>query len=272
MEGRSQDKRRSPRFPLARLNTHVVVNGVSYPVRLADLSQDGARLELDPQVSLKPDDTITIAVGRISPNINARVRWVRSSAEGASRLELGAEFEDFVLAPPEQDDVEELLEAWQHISQSYSFYETFLSILQTLDEDVLDGRTDELAEALSSVAVWLDQRLGPLNLWTLSQEADGTQRATLLVSRHPVSEAMGMRQAYVSHVGSQGLTQWASGRPYLYGGPVVVEYVGEDEAQVDLLQKVTHLLGRRMHFWSRLMMKNIALRLLGEQFGPGRPG
>ena len=112
----------------------------------------------------------------------------------------------------------------------------------------------------------MDQRVGPLNLWGVLAEPDGTVTPQLIVARHArPQEEDDTRRANVLKVAQEELTGWFDGRPYLFGGEVVIEYLGDNEAQVDLLQRLAVVLSKRMQFWSKLIMKNISLQLFGEE-------
>ncbi len=241
------------------------VNGLKYPVRVHDLSQEGIRIHLDAPIQVDPNAEVKIAVGKISPNVRGRVRWITSeAAEGG--LVLGVQFESFVFEEPQDDDVQSLLDAWQEISHTYSVFESFLHILLSLDYEIIEGKIDDLSDVIYSITVWLDQRVGPLNLWSILPESDGRISPHLIASRHPrPPEEDDERQAHVRQVGEQELTGWFDGRPYLFGGDVVIEYLGDSEAQTDLLQRLAVVLSRRLQFWSKLIMLNISLKLLGEE-------
>lgn len=259
------DKRRSPRIPLEQLSTEMEIAGVTYPVHVRDLSQEGIRIVLESPVEINPDEEVKLAVGKISPNVRGRVRWVRAG-EGNGPVQMGIEFESFLLEAPEEDEVEGLLDAWRDISHTYSVLESFLHILLSLDYEIVEGKLDDLSDVVYSITVWLDQRVGPLNLWGVLKEPDGTLSTQLIVSRHPQPpEQEERRHANVLKVAQDELTGWFDGRPYLFGGEVVIEYLGGNEGQVDLLQRLAVLLSKRMQFWSKLLMKNISLQLFGEQ-------
>ena len=260
-----QDKRRSPRIPFEQLRTEMEIGGVAYPVSVHDLSQEGIRIVLDSPVEINPEQEVKIAVGKISPNVRGRVRWISRGQEGQS-TQMGIEFESFVLETPEEDEVEGLLAAWREISHTYSIFESFLHILLSLDYEIVEGKIDDLSDVVYSITVWLDQRVGPLNVWGVLKEPDGSLTAQLVVARHalpPAQEAT--RRANVLKVARDELTGWFEGRPYLYGGEIVIEYLGDNEGQVDLLQRLAVLLSKRMQFWSKLIMKNISLQLFGEE-------
>lgn len=262
----SKDRRRSPRIPFEQLRTELEFGGASYPVQVTDLSEEGMRLVLASDVDIRPDQKVKIAVGKISPNIRGRVRWVSVPEQDGTTRELGVNFEAFLLVPPEEDEIQGLLDAWQAISQSYTIVESFLHIVESLDFEIVDGKIDDLSDAVYSITLWLDQRLGALNLWSVLTEPDGSTSCQELVARHPGRPGEAEeRKSNVTKAAEQHMTMWFEGRPYFFGGDVVIEYLGEDHGQADLLQRLAVMLSRRIRFWSKLLMKNIALQLFGEE-------
>ena len=260
-----EETRRSPRVPLESLFTEIEVGGVHYPVQVRDISQHGLRIVLNSGVEIKPETEVKIAIGKISTNMRGRVRWAGPQGDAAGQ-QLGVEFESFVIEEPGQDEVAHLMDAWREISHTYSVFESFLHILQQLDAEIVEGTVDDLSEVIYSVATWLDERVGPLNLWGTLQEPSGQLNVQPLVARHPRPQhEWETRVQNVRTVAQEGLTGWFDGRPYLFGSGLVIEYLGQNEGQVDVLQRLTVLLAKRIQFWSRLLMKNIALRLFGEE-------
>ncbi len=260
------DLRRSARIPFEQLQTKLEVGGESYRVQIANMSQEGLRLVVDSNVIIDTNQEVLIGVGAINPNVKGRVRWVSPSAEDPSKVEIGVEFESFVFTQPEEEDVQGLLDAWQDLSQDYSFYDSFLQILTMLDFEIVDGRIADLSEAIYGIAVWLDQRMGPLNLWQAMREEGGKITPSLIVERHPTSHAsLEDRKTHVIKVAGEELTGWFGGHPYFFGEDMIIEYLGGNEGQTDLLQRLVLLLARRIKFWSKLLMKNISLQLLSEE-------
>lgn len=261
-----QESRRSPRIPFEELRTSMTVDGRDYPVQISDLSQEGVRLMVKGGVKIDPNQVVQIGVGKISPNVIGTVRWITRDEEDPGRMELGIEFDSFVIGQPEEDEVHGLLEAWQEISETYSLSESFWEILVMLDFEIMDGKIIDLSDSIFSIGVWMDQRLGPLNLWSVLKEPDGSLNCQLLVERH--KEDAGKfegRRAFVTQVSSAGMTDWRDGKAYYYGEDIVIEYLGEDQGQSDLLQRLGVILSRRIRFWSKLLMKNISLGLLGDE-------
>ena len=263
------DLRRSVRIPFEQLRTKLEVGGESYQVKIANMSQEGMRIIVDSNVVIDTNQEVLIGVGAINPNVKGRVRWISPSAEDPSRVELGVEFESFLFTQPEEEDVQGLLDAWQDLSQDYSFYDSFLQILTMLDFEIVDGRISDLSEAIYGIAVWLDQRMGPLNLWQAMREEGGKITPSMIVERHPASHAsLEDRKTHVIKAAGEELTVWLGGHPYFYGEDMIIEYLGGNEGQTDLLQRLVLLLAKRIKFWSKLLMKNISLQLLSEEYEP----
>jgi len=259
------NNRRSTRIPFEQLRTELEIDGVSYPVQVQDLSQEGIRIVFETNVEINPDAEVKVAVGKISPNVRGRVRWVKPLG-GTGGPQVGIEFESFVLDAPATDDVDDLLNAWREISHTYSVLESFLHIVISLDTEIVEGKIDDLSDVIYSITVWLDQRVGGLNLWSVLRERDGTHAVQLVVARHALPAGQeAARPANVLQVARDEMTGWIDGRPYIFGGDVVIEYLGEGEGHVDLLQRLAVLLSKRMQFWSKLLMKNISLQLFGEE-------
>ena len=258
--------RRSVRIPFEQLRTKLEVGGESHSVQIANMSQEGMRLVMDSSVIIDTNQEVLIGLGAINPSVKGRVRWVAPLAEDPSRVEIGVEFESFLFTQPEEEDVQDLLDAWRDLSQDYSFNDSFLQILTMLDFEIVDGRISDLSEAIYGIAVWLDQRMGPLNLWQVMREGDGKITPSLIVERHPTPHAsLEDRKTHVVKVAGEELTGWLGGHPYFFGEDLIIEYLGGNEGQTDLLERLVLLLARRIKFWSKLLMKNISLQLLSEE-------
>lgn len=61
------------------------------------------------------------------------------------------------------------------------------------------------------------------------------------------------------------MTIWADERAYFYGETVILECTGDLGKHADLLQHVATMLGRQIPLWSKLIIKNLALRLLADE-------
>lgn len=265
-EFHTEDLRKDVRRPLEDLYTEIQTDDRTIPARISDLSEGGMRLVLPEGYSLNLDDEVTIAIGKVMSHIKGRVRWVHAEPESGGLVTLGIQFGSFVVEPRKDDEIQDLLDAWRDISQTYSTYDSFLHILQIIDLDILDGKIDDISGAIHSLVAWLDQRMGPLNVWSLIREPNKSVSPKLLVERHaPPNETVETRTAAVRDVAVYGVTTWVRGRPYLLAGDIVIEYMGNSEGKIDLIQKLAAVMSTRIAFWSKLLIKNIALELLGEQ-------
>jgi len=99
------------------------------------------------------------------------------------------------------------------------------------------------------------------------REEDGKIIPALIVERHPTSHAsLEERQIHVVKVAGEEPIGWFEGHPNFIGENIIIEYLGGNEGQTDLLQRLVLLLASRIRFWSKLLMKNISLQLLREEF------
>lgn len=260
------NKRRQHRVPLDQIPTEVEFEGQKVPVKICDLSEQGIRLTLDAKFEIAENDQVRIGVGRIKPNIQGRVRWIGEDRDNPENRMIGVEFESFLLEEPQEDEVNDLLEAWREISHSYNTFESFLLILEELDKDIINGRIEDLSEAIHSIIAWIDQNIGDYNLWRIIPEKDGSLTSLEIHVEHTGNgESSDEMESRVLEVAQKGVTLWFDNKPYLYGETVVAEFLKEDKNEVDLIQKLTLILGRRIQLWSKLLMKNISLQLLGDE-------
>ena len=107
MSENPSDKRRQPRIPLDQIPTEIEFEGKKIPVKICDLTDQGLRLSLKGNVPIKEQSRLSIGVGRISPNIQGRVRWVGADKSDPEGMMLGVEFEAFLLEQPEEDEERE---------------------------------------------------------------------------------------------------------------------------------------------------------------------
>jgi hypothetical protein len=269
----SRDKRKDSRWPVEEIFTEIQLNDATVPVRILDLSEGGLRLALPKGQKFRQDDEVTISLGKVFSRIKGRVRWADPTGATPDEIVMGIQFGNFVVEPRKQDEIQSLLDAWRDISETYSVYDSFLHIVDILDMDVLDGKIDNLSDAVHSLVAWLDQKMGPINVWSLIREGNSGVSARLLVDRHPLpKESLESRLATVRSVAVHGVTTWVGGRPYLLAGDIVLESVGPSDDKIDLLQKMAALMSLRITFWTKLLVKNVALDLFGEQIDILRRG
>ncbi|NIR96575.1 MAG: hypothetical protein GWO39_00405, partial [Gammaproteobacteria bacterium] len=100
---------------------------------------EGVRVVVDGNLDVDFNQEVLIGVGAINPNIRGRVRWSAPHPEDPSRMELGVEFEAFLITRPGDEEVQGLLDAWRELSQDYNIYESFLHIMSMLDFEIVHG-------------------------------------------------------------------------------------------------------------------------------------
>jgi hypothetical protein len=261
----SGEQRRVARLPMDDLNTEIRTATGVVQARILDVSEHGMRIAVPAGAALRTDEEIIIGIGKVARNIRGRVRWADWEQRGGKELVLGVEFGDFVVEPRKEDEVQDLLAAWQEVSRSYSVYDSFLRILELLDSEILDGKITDLSDAVFSIAAWTDRQLGPLNVWSVLQDGERPASLQLVAERHPLpGDALPTRRSAVAEAHKRGVALWTDGRPYLRGGNIVVEYLGADQTHIDLLQKLAVQISNRIPFWSKVLMKNMALQLFAE--------
>ena len=272
MSDNQSDQRRQPRISLDQIPTEIEFEGNKIPVKICDLTDQGVRLSLKGDFPIQEQSRLSIGVGRISPNIQGRVRWVGADKSDPERMMLGVEFEAFLLEQPEADETESLLDAWKELSQSYSTYESYLHILESLDLAIADSKINDISDCVFGVTAWIEEEFGPYALWGIIREPDGS------IEVHKMKECKALadlsdeeRGKRVRQVAEKKVTQWFDKHVVVFGESVVAEHIGTESNHVDLVQSLTMILGRRIQFWGKLLMKNIALQLLSEELDIIRP-
>jgi len=248
------------------LRSEMEADGVKTPVHFIDISDNGICLEVNRAHPLHVGQDVYIAVGTVSPNIRGKIRWVKSGEGKKDNLQLGVEFESLLLQPPQHQGEDEMLEAWQGLTQSVSVLESFLYILDSRDMEVTDGQVEDLSGAVYKIIRWMEEHLGPLNLWGALHEIDGGVTIHTLVNRHQHQESDSQHiRGRILQAATTEMGVLEDNRAYLPGERIVLECLDLKEGQSDLAQKLGNLLGRRLTLWTRILMKNIALRVLAEE-------
>ncbi|MBI3992063.1 MAG: PilZ domain-containing protein [Candidatus Lambdaproteobacteria bacterium] len=267
MSGDAAENRRTQRrSTFVERYTSVEINGKMVRVRVVDLSEGGMRLVLPPDVMVSPDDEVNVAIDKVIPNVRGRVRWVSPDASAAGAKMLGLKFESFMINPVEEHEVQDLIDAWMDVSQAFNDLDRFVRIVELIDNEIIDGKIDDISEAVVSVTVWLERNVAPLNLWTVIHDEGHEPVTALTVERNKLAGyEMAGRAAIAQQAAMSRMTIWADERAYFYGETVVMECIGELGKNADLLQHVAIMLGRKIPLWSKLLIKNIALRLLADE-------
>ena len=267
----NQESRRHPRIEIqGRHPLDVDLEGKVHSMLVADISEGGIGFVSEEQTAVNPNDVMAIGIEQVI-NLRGRVRWVGKDPANPARTHVGVEFQSVIVHPKRADDVQEMVDAWMKISQSYSTFDSFLRILDIIDNDILDGKIVDFADAVSGIAMWMEQSVGDLDLWHVLEGMDGGADVHLMVELSSAGrDAFDDRASRVAAVAQNKVTKWFEHRPYIYGENVVIEYFGNYEGKIDLLHKLAILLGKRTRTWTKLLSKNIALQVLSEQISRQR--
>ena len=258
-----RERRKTIRRPLQGRTTQIELGDQTFRVKVADLSEGGAKLIAAANTEIFPLAQINIFIQRLIPRISARVlRLVQFPTE----TELGVKFETLMLEPRTQENIQALLDAWQQVSLAYSTYDSFSQILGSIDNEILEGKTAFLPEAFFGISHWMEKRVGPLAIWGIFDEGVYEDSIHVLAE---TEAAQGLefetRRRNVARIAARKMTGTLDGRSHIFGGTVLMEFFGSAEGKMDLLQRMAFSLGQKFSFWNRLQMKMIALELLGEE-------
>ena len=258
-----KERRKTIRRPLQGRTTHIELGDQTFRVKIADISEGGAKLIAAANTEIFPLAQINIFIQRLIPRINARVlRLVQSPTE----TEMGVKFESLMMEPCTQENIQALLDAWQRVSLAYNTYDSFSQILGSIDNEILEGKTAFLPEAFFGINHWMERRVGPVAIWGIFDEGAYEDSINVLAE---TEAAQGLdfetRRRNVARIATRKMTGTLDGRPHIFGGTVLMEYFGGAEGKMDLLQRMAFSLGQKLPFWNQLQMKMIALELLGEE-------
>ena len=262
----TSDNRRHPRISIQnRKLVEVELDGKPHSLIVADISQGGFGFEVPYGPTVNTDDFLAIGIEQVI-NLRGRVRWVSPAGGGAKEARLGLEFETLTVQPKSSEDLQDMVDAWMNISHSYNIFDGFLRIIESIDNDILDGNIGEFSDAVVGIAMWIEQQVGPVNIWQVITTGTGQADAILLVeSTNATNDSTKEAASRAASVGSSQLTQWFDGKPFIYSENVVIECLTEIGTNTDLLHRLAHILGKRLRLWTKLLSRNIALQILGEE-------
>ena len=262
----SAENRRYPRIESQDQHSlQVEWGGQTEAAIVSDISEGGIGFLLPKVASVNPDDVMAVGIDQVI-NLRGRVRWVDTAPGETQPRRLGVEFESIIVQPKRGDDAQEMVDAWMKISESYNTFDSFLQILDLIDNDVLDGKLTKFTDAVGGMALWMEDSIGALDLWHLIESDRGEPEVHLMVDLgHGSARQYEQRRNRVVTVATSKVTRWFERRPYIYGQQVVIEYFGSYEGKIDLLQKLAVMLGKRMLTWTKLLNMNIALEVLSDQ-------
>ena len=267
----SAENRRYPRIEAQnRHSLQVEWGGNVETAVVSDISEGGIGFLMPQGASVNPDDVMAVGIDQVI-NLRGRVRWVDTAPGESQPTRLGVEFESIIVQPKRGDEAQEMVDAWMKISDSYNTFDSFLQILDLIDNDILDGKLTNFTDAVGGMALWMENSIGALNLWHVIDSPQGAPEVQVMVDLgHGSAEPYDQRRNRVATVATSKVTKWFQRRPYIYGPQVVIEYFGSYDGKIDLLHKLAVMLGKRMLTWTKLLNKNIALEVLSDQIARQR--
>jgi hypothetical protein len=270
-ESSHPESRKHPRIEIRGHHPlNVDLDGNVHTMLVADISEGGIGFLSDQQTDVSPNDVMAIGIEQVV-NLRGRVRWVAHDPAQPQKTRVGVEFQSVIVHPKRTDEVQEMVDAWMKISHSYNTFDSFLRILDIVDNDILDGKIVDFTDAVSGIAMWMEQSVGDLDLWHVIEGPDGSPDVHLMVELGSEGrESFDDRAERVAAVARGKVTKWFEHRPYIYGENIVIEFFGNYEGKIDLLHKLAILLGKRTRTWTKLLSKNIALQVLSEQISRQR--
>jgi hypothetical protein len=177
----SPESRRHPRIEIqGRHPLDVDLDGKVHSMLVSDISEGGIGFLTEEQTPVTPNDVMAIGIEQVI-NLRGRVRWVGKDPEHPHHTHIGVEFQSVIVHPKRTDDMQEMVDAWMKISQSYNTFDSFLRILDIIDNDILDGKIVDFTDAVSGIAMWMEQSVGDLDLWHVIEGADGRADVHLMV-------------------------------------------------------------------------------------------
>ena len=262
----SAENRRYPRIEAQnRHSLQVEWGGNIETAVVSDISESGIGFLMPQGTSVNTDDVMAVGIDQVI-NLRGRVRWVDTAPGESQPTRLGVEFESIIVQPKRGDETQEMVDAWMKISESYNTFDSFLQILDLIDNDVLDGKLTKFTDAVGGMTLWMENSIGALDLWHVIESDRGEPEVQVMVDLgHGSAKQYEQRRNWVVTVATSKVTRWFERRPYIYGQQVVIEYFGSYEGRIDLLQKLAAMLGKRMLTWTKLLNMNIALEALSDQ-------
>lgn len=258
--------RRTRRSPIENLFTTIEIGGREFRAQVTDVSEGGMRLVLPESVDFPPKELIKISIDDVVPSIRGKVRWVTDISETENGRVIGVQFESLEIRALDKSGFEGELDL---PIESPLFKDTlgrFLGILEGVDNKIISGEIDDLSEAVASASTWIERTIGPLNVWyAIKESADDYSILPIVERGHGNEEDLPKRMEKVKQVADRLGTVQLGDISYQFGEPLVLEFFCDLEGQEDSTEKIARAFGTRTKTWSKLIIKNIALKFIGDE-------
>ncbi|MDH4120240.1 MAG: PilZ domain-containing protein [Deltaproteobacteria bacterium] len=245
----------------------VSVNGETLPVHITDLSEEGMRIQFPSGTVIKPSDELAIRIESVPPHIVGRIRWLRLPPAQSEQMLAGVQFETLGLQSVDTARARELALEWgakaEVKAKTTHLPDQYLEVLENLDTSMLDGLVQDLSEAVAGAVTWLNGPLGAFNGWYRA-EVDKTFGPRPFLELTPLKPPMEARRALAARALIHGEAR-AEGLVTMAFDGLIFEFAHADDDLAAARHQALHVLARRIPLWTRILMKNISLQILGEE-------
>ena len=263
---KSEERRRGRRSLIESLFTTIELGGKEYRAQVTDLSEGGMRLILPDSVELSQKETIKISIDDVVPCIRGKVRWIIENPKAKNQREIGIQFESLEIRSIDKNGFQGELDLPIESPLSNDALGRFLGVLEGIDHKIIDGEIEDLSEAAAIAATWIERTVGPLNVWYVIKETGGERSIQpIFEGGHGAEENLSRRMEKVSQVAELLGTLQMGDISYQFGDPLVLEFFCELDGQEGATEKIARAFGTRTKTWSKLIIKNIAIKFIGDE-------
>ena len=257
------DRRKAHRTPIHTQTTDVELNGDLTSGQILDLSEDGMRLAVSPELPIHLNDTLKITINAVIQRIVAEVIWIQFDRERNRRI-VGLRFSSLYIDTIDTNTDSQSLTS--QMGDRLDFYDDMIHVNMEIDDRMMDGSLKLLSEAVALVSSWVERHFGPFDVWRMHQESADSIGVTMLTSnRNQVSSDLESRERVIRKTFESGRTVRCDEVTCFYADTVVFEFHRELGDQEAFLRRVCKTIGRRIPFWSKLLLKNITKEVLEHE-------
>lgn len=263
---KSDKRRRIRRSMIESLFTTIELGGKEVRAQVTDVSEGGMRLILPDSVDLSPKDSVKILIDDVVPTIRGKIRWVSDDPNLTNQRSIGIQFESLEIRASSHGKFEGELDLPIETPLYHDDLSRFLNILEGIDHKIIDGEIEDLSEAAAVASSWIERTIGPLNVWYVIKESDGERSIQPIVEGgHGAVEDLPKRMEKVSQVADLLGEIKFGDISYQFGDPLVLEFFCDLDGHEDASGKIARAFGTRTKTWSKLIIKNIAIKFVGDE-------
>ena len=262
----TNELRRTRRSPIENLFTSIEIGGKEIRAQVSDVSEGGMCLILPDSVDLSPKESVKISIDDVVPSIRGKIRWVADNPETNHQKVIGIQFESLEIRALNKRGFEGELDLPIESPLSNDALGRFLGILEGIDHKIIDGEIEDLSEAAAAASSWIERTIGPVNVWYAIKESGDEHSIQPMVERgHGTEEDLPKRLEKVKQVADLLGSIQMGDISYQFGDPLVLEFFCDLDGQEDATEKIARAFGTRTKTWSKLILKNLAIKFIGDE-------